>query len=217
MRLGRVHLADVVGRARASFAGLAVRPHGPGLRNLVGRLRGSPSYIDPAEAAAYEEATRQAFRTGTRVEPPGTPVHVPTVGSTASVSIGTRAITPISELATPAVGAPAKLGRDPQPTTMPRWPRHRTGEIVDAPMDESAQSMPGPARSGGPAAAPAAPAAVTGSEPARAPADSEPQARRPNRQAGETAPDFLLRTPTSVAPIVDDFFDGLIRRVEGDR
>lgn len=39
----------------------------------------------------------------------------------------------------------------------------------------------------------------------------------PAPQAGETAPDFLLRTPKSVIPIADDFFDGLIRRVEGDR
>jgi hypothetical protein len=37
------------------------------------------------------------------------------------------------------------------------------------------------------------------------------------RKASDTAPDFLLRTPASVAPVVDDFFDGLIRRVEGDR
>jgi hypothetical protein len=37
------------------------------------------------------------------------------------------------------------------------------------------------------------------------------------RQPGETAPDFLLRTPTNVAPVADDFFDGIIRRVEGDR
>ena len=37
------------------------------------------------------------------------------------------------------------------------------------------------------------------------------------RKTGDTAPKFLLRTPTSVTPVVDDFFDGLIRRVEGDR
>jgi hypothetical protein len=34
---------------------------------------------------------------------------------------------------------------------------------------------------------------------------------------GDTAPDFLLRAPTSVAPAADDFFDGLIRQVERDR
>ena len=36
------------------------------------------------------------------------------------------------------------------------------------------------------------------------------------RQVGVSAPD-LLRTPRSVTPVADDFFDGLIRRVEGDR
>jgi hypothetical protein len=40
---------------------------------------------------------------------------------------------------------------------------------------------------------------------------------RNRRQADSSAPDYLLRTPTSVAPVADDFFDGLIRRVEGDR
>lgn len=40
---------------------------------------------------------------------------------------------------------------------------------------------------------------------------------RNRRRAGSSTPDDLLRTPTSVAPVADDFFDGLIRRVEGDR
>jgi len=47
------------------------------------------------------------------------------------------------------------------------------------------------------------------------PEESLPPPRR--RQPGDTAPDFLLRTPTSVTPVADDFFDDLIRRVEGDR
>jgi hypothetical protein len=38
-----------------------------------------------------------------------------------------------------------------------------------------------------------------------------------HRRAGETAPEFLLRTPPSVAPAADDFFNGLVRRIEGDR
>ena len=45
----------------------------------------------------------------------------------------------------------------------------------------------------------------------------EPPGPPRRRKPGETAPDFLLRTPTSVTPVADDFFDGLIRRVEGDR
>jgi hypothetical protein len=34
---------------------------------------------------------------------------------------------------------------------------------------------------------------------------------------GETAPDSLLQAPASVTLAADDFFDGLIRQVEGDR
>ena len=45
----------------------------------------------------------------------------------------------------------------------------------------------------------------------------EPLAPARRRQPGEAALDFLLRTPTNVAPVADDFFDGLVRRVEGDR
>jgi hypothetical protein len=34
---------------------------------------------------------------------------------------------------------------------------------------------------------------------------------------GETAPGFLLETPRHVTQVADDFFDGLVRRVERDR
>jgi hypothetical protein len=217
MRLGRVHLADVVGRARASFAGLAVRPHGLGLRNLVGRLRGSPSYIDPAEAAAYEEATRQAFRTGTKREPPKTRPPVPTAGSAASVSVGAHAVASIPELATPAVGATTKRRRDPLTTPQPGLPRHQTGETASAPIAGSVSSKSRARRPTLAGPTPIAPPAAPTPEPAPEPANPEPPARRLSRQAGETAPDFLLRAPTGVAPIVDDFFDGLVQRVEGDR
>ena len=37
------------------------------------------------------------------------------------------------------------------------------------------------------------------------------------RQPGETAPDSLMQTSSNVTLVADDFFDGLIRRVEGDR
>lgn len=37
------------------------------------------------------------------------------------------------------------------------------------------------------------------------------------RQPGQTAPEELLRVPPSVGVAADDFFDGLVRRVEGDR
>jgi hypothetical protein len=51
--------------------------------------------------------------------------------------------------------------------------------------------------------------------PGRAP---EPASAAPyRRQPGETAPGYLLRTPSNVTPVADEFFDSLIRRVESDR
>lgn len=53
-------------------------------------------------------------------------------------------------------------------------------------------------------------------ESAAPPAVPEVKARGRRPQIGETAPESL-RTPASVTSVADDFFDGLIRRVEGDR
>ena len=55
--------------------------------------------------------------------------------------------------------------------------------------------------------------ATTATEPEGAPTDDGV----PGLQAGDTAPDFLLQAPPGVRPVADDFFHGLIRRVEGDR
>lgn len=46
-------------------------------------------------------------------------------------------------------------------------------------------------------------------------AETPPSKRR--RQPGDTAPEFLLQAPTGITPVVDDFFDGVTRHVEGDR
>ena len=48
------------------------------------------------------------------------------------------------------------------------------------------------------------------------PSVPELKARGRRPQLGETAPGSP-RTPASVTSVADDFFDGLIRRVEGDR
>jgi hypothetical protein len=37
------------------------------------------------------------------------------------------------------------------------------------------------------------------------------------RREANTAPDFLLESPTNVTVLADDFFNGLIAQVEGDR
>ena len=52
--------------------------------------------------------------------------------------------------------------------------------------------------------------------PARAAAD--PVGAAPHRpQPGETAPSSLLRTPSNVTLVADEFFDSIIRHVESDR
>jgi hypothetical protein len=64
--------------------------------------------------------------------------------------------------------------------------------------------------------APEPAAALPAAEQAAEPAVAEPRTRRRRRRAGETAPDDLLHPPTSVESAANDFFDGLVRRVNGD-
>jgi hypothetical protein len=49
------------------------------------------------------------------------------------------------------------------------------------------------------------------------PVTIEQPSHRPRRETGDTAPDHLLLPPTTVDSTADDFFGGLIRRIEGDR
>jgi hypothetical protein len=102
--------------------------------------------------------------------------------------------------------------------------------LVPAPTAESPASTSGAARPVASVSARTAPAATPATEPAREPAPATPAAepssqpvtaerpaRRSRRQAGETALDHLLRPPESVNSAANDFFDGLVGRVEGDR
>ncbi len=63
----------------------------------------------------------------------------------------------------------------------------------------------------------ASPALAAGLAPSRSEPEEGPAAHPQSRQPGNTAPDFLLETPTSATLASDDFFDGLVRRVESDR
>ena len=85
-----------------------------------------------------------------------------------------------------------------------------------APEPAAASERPeGAARVSAWATPPSQPAEQSAAPVGDAPEESPAPPRR--RKPGDTAPDFLLRTPTSVTRVADDFFDGLIRRVEGDR
>jgi hypothetical protein len=161
-----------------------MRP-GAALRRLVRLIPGVGARIDRAEAAAYEEATRQAFRASTSLDAPRPVAPPPTP------------VVPASDLVTHPLGSLAR-----QPAT-PKWeppklePEVRgTGAAVSAPTGQTVASE---------------------APPVEEPAVAERTTRRNRRKAGETAPDHLLRSPTRGTPVVDDFFDGLIRRVEGDR
>jgi hypothetical protein len=155
---------------------------GPGavLRGLIGLVRGGAGRNDRRDAAAYEEAAREAFRGGSSLD----------------------ALRPVA----------------PPPTTLPP-----ASPLADRPLTSVARETTGPKRRPGArraveAVSPAtAPIAASEAVPAEEPAVSQPPTQRNRRKAGETAPDHLLRTPTGGTPVVDDFFDGLIRRVEGDR
>lgn len=103
------------------------------------------------------------------------------------------------------------------PTALEAEPTASTSTSPSAPTrpvsSDFARRGPVAARGVASVSAPTTPAA----EPAREPAaDVRPELLH-LQQARETAPEFLLRTPTRVTPVADDFFDGLIRRVEGDR
>jgi hypothetical protein len=148
MRRFEIHTNKVVAHVRARLSALMRRT-----RTLT--------RIHPGEAAAFEEAAREAFRASSTLKARTPFVSVPTAESPGSVSGAVRAVVTVS--------------------------------------------------------APTAPALATAIEWAREPAAAEPPGRKPRRQAGDTAPDFLLRTPSSVTPVADDFFDGLIRQVESDR
>ncbi len=170
MRGVDIHTADIVARARARLAALVRRPRAPALPRLARLMSGR---IDPEEAAAYDEAAREAFRVGTTREAPRPVAPAPTAESPVSTSVAAPP--------TASVSAPTASVAAPRVAWVP---------------------------------APRASAAAPEAEPAREPAAAKEPARR---QAGETAPGSLLRTPPSVTSVADDFFDGLIRRVEGDR
>jgi len=90
----------------------------------------------------------------------------------------------------------------PRPADPP-GPVPESTVAMDAPTWAAPPSPQNPPddRPTGPAGAPSAPVSAT------------PYARQP----GETAPGSLLRAPSNVTLVADEFFDSLIRRVESDR
>jgi hypothetical protein len=164
-----IDTAHHVGNATAGLAAIVRRSRELGVLGMLRRLLDGRHDRD---AAAYEEAAREAFKAGT-------PTDVPSSAPSVDVAGSRDARTP---------GRLAEAARREEATTA-----KRPGSLGSDPTEEA----PG--------------LAVT-------PAD-EPsmQDRRPDLKAPEAAGPAtdLLRAPTSVTPVADDFFDGLIRRVEG--
>ena len=152
------------------------------------------------QAAEFDAAARKAYQSALKIET-GTPL-APAVPAARSAGA------PPTALPT----APA-----PEPTT----PDAATAPRLEPDAESATAAEPDPAATAHtsawatPPLLPAEQSAAPDGEPPAAPPAPSTLPRR--RQPGETAPDFLLRTPTNVAPVADDFFDGLIRRVEGDR
>lgn len=94
-------------------------------------------------------------------------------------------------------------------------PTQTRGLAADSPVTETGPEAEAARPRGAWATPPSQPAEQSAAPVGEAPEESPAPPRR--RQPGDTAPGFLLRTPTSVTRVADDFFDGLIRRVEGDR
>jgi hypothetical protein len=134
---------------------------GPGgVRRLTAIVSGVARRIGGGEAAAFDEAAREAFRAG-RI--PDAPPPLPSATNADSPAARSDALRPINTVLAPMVR-----------------PSRPTPEATDQ-------------------------------------TDVAPSPTRPRRQAGDTAPDLLLRPSAGVPAVADDFFDSLVRRVEGDR
>jgi hypothetical protein len=199
------HPADVVARARARLAALVRRPPAPSIQRIAGLMPGVAARIDQSEAAAYDEAARDAFRAATTLEP-ATPPARPPMPVPASASEGEPPMPSVSIRTTPGVtraapGAPSTTPVNPAiPTAESRTPTSwspRPFTPITPRISRAAE--PGPHSAGS--------AAGGGHQPAG----------RRRHQAGETAPEDLLRPPESADSAAGDFFDGLVRLVEDKR
>jgi hypothetical protein len=170
-----------------------------GTRGVLARLvPGRGARTAASQAAEFDAAARKAYQSALTLETGAPLAPAPPAARSAGA--------PTSAPLTVPLGTPAT------PTTAPA----------------SGPTTPDAASAAAPVATPAAAARASAwATPPRMPAEQSapPGGEAPEvspappsrRKPGETAPDFLLRTPTSVAPVADDFFDGLIRRVERDR
>lgn len=169
------------------------------LTSRGGRTAGSVG-VDPTDAVAFEEVVRRSFQESMGVDPgrgslgTGLPTDAQQASdpalageSRASTWHGTRRES--SSVGPSALSARAPVGGRPEV------------EVVAT----DAEAIRGDTDTGTRNAAGAGSATNDSAEPSG------------RRSAGDTAPEALLRTPSRVTPVADEFFDGLTKRVEGDR
>jgi len=211
-------------------------PHSPAPgRAFAGRCCAA----GPIEAAAFEEAARDAFRAttlksamplgrtpgagppasaDTLADAPVSPRTVPTPGPEAvALAAPPEAVSPAHTSWVPRPAAPVseRISPAPKPVASPR-PRPRA---VRPAASGLAPTTPSPAAVATPPRRRTATAAEAEPEPVLAspPAPGGQPARRSRRPAGGTPLDHLLAAPTGVDSVANGFFDALARRVEGDR
>ena len=246
MRGMDIHAADVVARVRARLAALVRRARAQALQRLAGLMPRVPSGIDAAEAAAYEAASREAFRAATTLEsamplthgprggppPPGSGRPAASVPAPSALTAGPTIPAGTQPADSPAPGswaprpvAPvsARISRAAEPAApatprraIPVTPKPGAARPVASVSAPTARAA-SPVANAAPKPVAAAAAAATGKDPAPQAVAGERPTRRSRRQAGETPLDHLMRTPTDVDSPANDFFDGLARDVESDR
>ena len=159
-------------------------------RGVLARLvPGRGARTAASQAAEFDAAARNAYQSALKLETaaPLAPAQPAAHSAGAPTSAPPAAPAPV---AIPTSAPPAA----PAPVATPAAVPARASAWATPPIQPAEQS-----------------AAPVGGAPEESPAPSR------RRQPGDTAPDFPLRTPTSVTRVADDFFDGIIRRVEGDR
>ena len=187
-------------------------------RGRLARLvPGRNARTETSQAVEFDAAARKAYKSALNL---GTGVRLAPAPPAARPAGAPTTARPTAPAATPPAkpeAAPAPAALVPPPTAPSATP---TAAAASWPTSAGAASGNGAEPAAAPStsawAAPPRPSAEQSAAPVGAtPRESPASPRR--RQPGETAPDFLLRTPTSVTPVADDFFNGLIRRIEGDR
>jgi hypothetical protein len=179
-------------------------------RGLFARLvPGQVARSRARQADKFDAAAREALQSALKLEAaaplaPAPPVARSAAAPTASLPAAAKAAAPATE--------PVSLPSAPATTpTTARASRPTTPDTAPAAAPEPAAA----ARASAWATPPSQPEKRSAAP--RGERAEEPPGPPRRRKPGETAPGFLLRTPTSIAPVADDFFDDLIRRVEGDR